>query len=170
MTLIDALMCVVLLRVGISWREQAPQVRVTSNGRPACENCGRELSKVKHHRPSGIGRACAPRCKPNKRAVDDGTITEAVPTQPAAKKPRRTKSDPGKDTVLLTATRTRPHRITAPKPSPPAPKPRRVKPSVDPIDPMALLDAAHARRMALLAAESKITVEFQDSGSSTVDV
>ena len=34
-----------------------------------CVLCQRDLSKVKHHRAHGLGRACTPRCKPSKHAV-----------------------------------------------------------------------------------------------------
>ena len=78
---------------------------------------------------------------------------------PAVRSHKRAKSDPGEE-IFLTATRTRPHRITAPKPPPPTPKPRISKPTVDV---SALLDAAHARRMALIEAEKS------GSGSSAVN-
>jgi hypothetical protein len=64
--LIDAPVCVVSLCVDAPRRDLALTPRRTSTGRAACELCGRELSKVKHHRPHGAGRACTPRCKPLK--------------------------------------------------------------------------------------------------------
>lgn len=121
------------------------RARRDNAGRLLCELCGRQLAKVKHHRAHGSGRACTPRCKPLKRTIENDAIK-----QPSAfRAPKRAKSDPGEE-IALTATRTRPHRITAPKPPPPTPKPRRSEPV---IDVSALLDQAHARRMALIAAE-----------------
>jgi hypothetical protein len=72
------------------------------------------------------------------------------------KKQRRSMSDPGQP-LPIASTRLR---IRASKPPQPAPKPRLVKPAVDPVDPMALLNAAHARRMALLEEESTIGLSF----------
>lgn len=39
-----------------------------------CEKCGQRLSRVKHHRAHGLGRACHPQCKPSKRAVDNAVV------------------------------------------------------------------------------------------------
>jgi hypothetical protein len=78
-----------------------------------------------------------------------------------AKKQRRTKSDPGQP-LPITSTRLR---IRASKPPPPTPKPRTVKPIVDV---SSLLDAAHARRMALIEAEQGGTVSPATNGSAVV--
>ena len=120
-----------------------------------CELCGRRLTKVKYTHPHAPGAACHPRCKPRNRAVHADAVKEPSAVRPL----KRAKSDPGEE-IPLTATRTRPHRITAPKPPAPITKPRSSKP---PIDTMALLDATHARRIALLSAETKIILEVDDS-------
>jgi hypothetical protein len=90
LVLIDAPVCVV------SWCVDAPRVsvgptpRVDPIGKPACELCGRRLSKVKHHRPHDNGRACSPRCKPFKH---DSDATSLPATVPAALSHHRTQPD-----------------------------------------------------------------------------
>jgi hypothetical protein len=109
-----------------------------------CEHCGIRLNRIKHTRAHGPGRVCHPRCKGIKHTIEE----RAASSEPAKKKQRRTNSDPGQP-LPITSTRLR---IRAPKP-PPTIEPRLMKPTVDPVDPMALLEAAHARRMALLEAQ-----------------
>jgi hypothetical protein len=123
-----------------------------------CVECQRDTARVPKWVACSGGRKCAPRCRVRVfSATDDAAV--AATAAPAAKKPRRAKSDTGQE-ILLTAARTRPHRITAPKPLPPTSKPRISKPTVDV---SSLLDQAHARRMALIAAE-------QQSATSATDI
>ena len=150
--------------VDLSLSHSVPGPRVTSFGRPACEKCGIRLSLVKHHRPDGRGRACAPRCKPSKHALESVREQRPQSTERPAKKQRRTNSDPGQP-LPIASTRLR---VRAPKPPPPTTKPRLVKHTVDPVDLMALLDATHARRMALLEAERNGTGSYVTNGSAVV--
>jgi hypothetical protein len=161
--IVFALTCSVV-GIEISQREHAPAPRVTSNGRAACQLCGRELSKVNHHRPSGPGRACAPRCKPQKHTLERVEEQRSHSTERPAKKQRRSKSDPGQP-LPIASTRLR---IRAPKPPPPTTKPRIMKPSINPVDPMALLEAAHARRVALLEEETNRAGSSTPNASSVV--
>lgn len=134
--------------------QRCAQPKTDGNRNQLCEKCNRRLSTVKHHREYGSGRACHPRCKPSKRAVEDDARQPPLHVRSI----KRAKSDLGEQ-IALTATRTRPHRITAPKPPPPTPKPRKTKPTADVLT---LLDQTHARRMALLAEESKIILSVDD--------
>jgi hypothetical protein len=84
----------------------------------------------------------------------------AASSEPAKKKQRRTKSDPGQPQAQTLPNTTTRLRIRAPKPPPPATKPRTMKPSIDSVDPMALLEAAHARRLELLQQESTVGLSF----------
>jgi ribosomal protein L34E len=153
LALIDAHVSGACWCVGVPFVSPRPVARVDSVGKPACEICGRRLADVKHHRPHRPGRACAPRCKPSKHALEPVEEQRPHSTERPAKKQRRTKSDPGQP-LPIASTRLR---IRAPKPPPPAPKPRPVRPFIDPI---ALLDAAHAHRMALMEAESTVGLSF----------
>jgi hypothetical protein len=98
-------------------------------------------------------------------------VRSASPTpteEPPTKKQRRTKSDPGQqqEQILpITATRLR---VRAPKPPPPTTKPRLIKSSINPVDPMALLEAAHARRIALLEEEKNRAGSSTPNASSVV--
>ncbi len=105
----------------------AKAVKRPFKGGYACQTCIRRLERLS-------GEADTPRADSPPRPI---------------KKQRRTKSDPGQPLLLIATTRLR---IRAPKPPPPHPRPRPVKPLIDPI---ALLDAAHARRKALIAAEQQ---------------
>lgn len=127
--------------------DTSPAPRRTPDGHAACELCGRQLTKVKHHRSHQPGRACHPRCKPSKRSIDNTLAVQP----PAARPIKRAKSDPGEQ-IAVAATRTLRHRIAAPKPPAPKPKPRIARSA---IDVSALLDQTHARRMALIAAEQQ---------------
>lgn len=114
-SLVDAPVCCTLLCVAISRATIGARPRVDPDGQLACERCGRRLNKVKHHRPHGIGRACAPRCNPIKRHSDDAhasvradsassssaTASTSVVDRPE-KRVRRAKSDPGEQTAVTT--------------------------------------------------------------------
>ena len=161
--LIDVPMYCAYCCVGAPFPPVSSAPKRTADGMPACENCGRQLSKVKYTHPHEPGRACHPRCKSSKRTVNDVTVKQP----PAARSHKRAKSDPGEE-IPLTATRTRPHRITAPRTPAPTPKPRLVKSSGAPVDPMTLLDAAHARRMALIEADKNGAGSSATNGSAVV--
>ena len=87
------------LWVGAPWRDVAPAPARTTGNKPACELCGRELSKVKHHHPHGVGRACAPRCKPSKQAFNH----DASEPQTVVRSHKRARSDPGQLLPAATA-------------------------------------------------------------------
>jgi hypothetical protein len=164
---LDSCVCVLTLCGAESLASACAGLR-DADGQRLCERgCGRRLSRVAVHRPLGAGRACHPECKQKTHQLNDGEARGASDARPA-KKQRRTKSDPGQpqeQTLPITSTRLR---IRAPKPPPSATKPRIVKPTVDLVDPMALLDAAHARRMALLQAEKNGTGSSATNGSAVV--
>jgi hypothetical protein len=156
LTSIDAPVCALSLCAGGPRATLGAGPRRDSDGQPACEMCGTRLSKVKHHRPHGVGRKCAPRCKPQKRSADDSReIGMVVPPAQPTKKQRRTRSDPGQQQTLNTPTLTRTKRVRATKPNPPRPVASKKTRSEAEIS--ALLDATHARRMAILEAEAKAT-------------
>ena len=119
----------------------SPLPRQPVDGHAACERCGRQLSKVKHHRPHGVGRACAPRCKEVKRSLD------AEKAQlPAAHKPKkqRTASDPC-ELPAHSAAPTLTRRVNAPEPASTSKKQYNTR-REEQI--MRMLDETHARRMA----------------------
>jgi hypothetical protein len=147
LVLIDTLVCGVMYEGGIPLVLGGTGTPRMDGKHQLCEKCGERLNRVKQHRAYGPGRACNPRCKSVKRAIED----DALKQPSAVRSHKRARSDPGEQ-IILTATRTRPHRITAPKPPPPTSKLRISKPT---IDVSSLLDQAHARRMALLATEQQ---------------
>ena len=161
MTLINAPFMCASLCVGAPSAGECLKARVNDYGQQLCEICGIRLNKVKHHRPHGAGRVCHPQCKPNKRAVDDtGLLLQQRNSLLLRNHAEQSQIQVriqyySQQHVLVHIASLHPNHHH------PLPNHVGVKPSVDPIDPMALLDAAHARRMALLAAETKITVEFQ---------
>jgi hypothetical protein len=125
--------------------------RVDSVGKQCCELCGRRLSKVQHHRPHGVGRACHPRCHDFKSAANDATSTVPSPSAAAApnnrlpKRKRRAQSDPGQPPVFT------PNRLRVRAPKPPA-QDRKKQKQERQAAVLALLEETHARRMAALAA------------------
>ena len=161
--LIDAPMCGAYCCAGAPLAFSRAVARVDSAGRPACELCRRRLADVKHHRPCGVGRACAPRCKPLGAPID-GAARPAV-AAPAAgphqSRKRRATSDPG-EPLNLTRLRTR-----APRPATiPTVKTARVQPT--PVDATLLLDQAHTRRLALTAAEENLGSHCVSNASAFV--
>ena len=76
--LIDAPVCALLLCTGAPSGLPRAGPRRDASRNQLCENCSRQLSKVKHHRSSGVGRACNPRCHGSARAI------AAVATAPIA--------------------------------------------------------------------------------------
>jgi hypothetical protein len=105
-----------LLSVGALLVQRGAGPRMDGHRNQLCELCGQRLSRVKHTREYGAGRACHPRCKLSKRAADEAAgAAPAVTAAPKGKK-RRAASDPGEAPVN--------------KPSPrPQPTTRRVIPS-----------------------------------------
>jgi hypothetical protein len=155
--LIYAYLSCVPLYVGGALLSATAAARTTSAGLPACEKCGRELNKVKHHRPYGDGRACSPRCKavskpthalePNSNATD-AAVAAAVTAEPKQKKKRRrADSDPGEQPTVI-AISPRQLRVRAIKgPQPDRNKHKKEKEAMI----LAQLDETHQRRLAALA-------------------
>ena len=85
-------MCGASLRVGAPRVSVGLSSRVDAAGKPACELCGRRLSKVKHHRPYGAGRACQKHALPEK---PPSSVTVALPSAPLRSHKRKAASDPG---------------------------------------------------------------------------
>ena len=102
-------MCGASLCVGAPRVSLGSGPRVDSSGWPACELCGRRLSKVKHHRAHGAGRACHPQCKPKKRAIE-----EEDEVQPPCKRPARAASDPGEHAFAVQQSSTRRVSVSGP--------------------------------------------------------
>jgi hypothetical protein len=72
LVLIDAPVCALLLCVGAPLPINAMPARTVASGAAACENCGRQLSKVKHHRPYGVGRAW------KKHSIAEGLVLSLI--------------------------------------------------------------------------------------------
>ena len=133
--------CFVMLRVPVGLAPAGASARVDPDGQPACELCGRRLSRVKHVHRHGPGHACHPRCKGKQQQSAPAAAAAAVPRQP---RKRRAESDPGQLQAAPTLTR----RVTPPKPAPALKKQRtRQEERI-----MQQLDETHARRMAAEAA------------------
>ena len=141
-----------------SLREQAAGLPRAPSRQSRCVHCNRDLSKQARDKPAPGGRACNPRCRGTRRQLEERAASAERP----AKKHHRIKSDPGQP-LFIASIRLR---IRAPKPPPPKLKPRHLKPSIDHVDPMALLEVAHARRMALLEAEQNGTGSSATNGSA----
>lgn len=136
-----------LLCVGAPLVCSRPTARVDSAGKSACELCGRRLADVKHHRPHGAGRACAPRCKGPQRSGEP--VAAAAVQPPKQSRKRRTVSDPGESPEPAAATTAHTRRIAAPAPTSTSRKQYSTR-REEQI--MRLLDETHARRMAAEAA------------------
>jgi hypothetical protein len=145
LTLIDAPVCCALLSVGVPRVQEGAQPRTDGQRNQLCELCGCRLSKVKHTKPHPPGRACKHGCKQRSNEADAAGINVAAEPRPSKK--RRAASDPG-EPLNLTRLRIRAPPVDT---SPPPPKKAR---SVIPADVSSLLDQAHERRLALLAAEA----------------
>jgi len=136
--------------------EESPAIacdvpRVDSSGEPACEECGRRLRGVKHHRPHGIGRACAPRCKQKRLLADHIASAAAAVPQPKPSRKRRATSDPGESPEPATSQAVT-RRVIAPEPASTSKKQYNTR-REEQI--MRLLDETHARRMAAEAAAQR---------------
>jgi len=140
---------VLLLYVAISLVSGGSRAaRVDSAGWPACELCGRRLSRVTHHRAHGLGRACHPRCKAREQPHKGEAASVAASAPPVTPRKRRAQSDPG-ELPAVTASPARTRRITAAQPAPISKK-QRAEQREERI--MRLLEETHARRMAAEAA------------------
>lgn len=141
--LIDAPMSCVCCHAAALQHFEALSARRTDSGKPACELCGRQLGKVKHHRPHGLGRACAPQCKQKKQPMEcRAAIAAAV--APVATRKRRATSDPGESPEPATSQAVT-RRVIAPEPASTSKKQYNTR-REEQI--MRLLDETHARRMA----------------------
>ena len=174
-SLIDAPVCCALLCVGAPL-VAAGSPRMDASGlNQLCELCSTRISRVKHHRAHGPGRACHPRCKTLKRsaddaptsAQDDSSLATAAAAAAAAaaerpkKKTRRARSDPGEKEEVQTHTRLR-ARADAVKKKPPLQATRRNPPSL--LSSSSSLDEIHARRLAFLAS---VAASSSSSSSSS---
>ena len=151
-----------LLCIGALLQHAAATARQTAYGEPACERCGRQLARIKHHRAHGSGRVCHPRCKPLARAesVAGAAAAAAVATPAAAaaahtakqSRKRRAQSDPG-ESPPAQRTRTLPPALTR-RVSPPKPAPEKEERRITREEARVsrLLDETVARREAWLAA------------------
>jgi hypothetical protein len=161
LSLIDAHVCCVLLCVGAPLVCSGPGVRRDSAGKQICELCPARISRVKHHRPHGVGRACAPRCKPIKRHSDDAQAyvrADSASSSSAAassttvadrpeKRARRAKSDPGEQQVQTnTRLRARTYAPNAPTSSAQTPHTKSARSSSS-----SSLSLDETRRLAFLA-------------------
>jgi hypothetical protein len=148
----DTLIFSLLVARGYSLVQGGARPKFDSHRNQLCELCLARLNRTKgkpySYPPGLICHSCY-----------DELHEENAPKRPASADPspkpkrvrRETKSDPG-ETQNLTRLRTR-----APRPTTiPAVKKARVQ--ATPTDISALLDQTHARRMALLSAESKVVL------------
>jgi hypothetical protein len=158
-----------LLCVRVSVPLVSPTPRKTADGHAACELCGRQLSKVKHHRPHGPGRACAPQCKQKRPSAGNFAAAAAAvvpPTKPSRK--RRAQSDPG-ESPEPAASQALTRRINAPESTPTSKKQYNTR-REEQI--MRLLDETHARRMAAekaAAADADADAAQENEGRLTLD-
>lgn len=163
--LIDAPVCGAYCCAGAPWGGEGLSPRRNVAGKQLCETCGTRLDKVKHTHPHGPGRACHPRCKPSKHAVDDAArpaVAAAPAADPRPSRKRRAASDPG-EPLNLTRLCTR----EPPPTSIPPVKKTRVQSA--PVDISLLLDQTHARRLALIASEEKSCCPHSAlNGSATI--
>jgi hypothetical protein len=158
---LDLPLCALMFGEGLAWRHSEANDSPIRVRKYRCIRCNRDVSKVKTTRGTGTNQACHPECRPKKHQLDECAATEERP----AKKHRRSKSDPGQPQQQQLPIASSRLRVRAPKPPPLAPNLRPVKPC---IDPMALLDAAHARRIALMEAEKNGTGSSAPNASAVV--
>lgn len=139
------------LCVGVPVPLVSPAPRKTADGHAACERCGRQLSKVKHHHRHGPGHACHPRCKPREQPLKDeaAPVAAAAPPLKQSRK-RRAQSDPG-ESPEPTAPQALTRRVTPPQPASTSRKQYNTR-REEQI--MRLLDETVARRMAAEEADA----------------
>ncbi len=155
-----------LLCIGELQQFAARAARQTASGLPACELCGRQLGKVKHKHKHGAGHACHPRCKPLRSATPSSAAPAAATaaSSPAPSPPRKRKhradSDPGQQSEHTVGRL----RVRATRPLGPDKKKQKQEKEAAI---SALLDAAHARRVAAMAL---LEVAGASSSSASTDV
>jgi len=137
------------LYAGISVPPVSPAPRQTADGHAACELCGRQLSKVKHHHRCGPGHACHPRCKQRGQPVRNQQVPVTATAPAVTPRKRRATSDPG-ELPKQPAVQALTHRVTAAEPASASKKQYNTR-REEQI--MRLLDETHARRMAAEAAD-----------------
>jgi hypothetical protein len=161
LVLIGAPMYVSHLHVGAPAVGACARAASTLERNSHCALCGRRLGSAKHKHSHGY--ACHPRCKgmsqPPKPPATPAAATPAAAHPP--RKRQRAESDPGQTQNLTRL------RIRAPRPATiPAIKKARVQ--ATPVDSSHLLDQAHARRMALIEAETNGTHAATVNASAVV--
>lgn len=144
-------------RMGALLATPGTAARVDSDGQPACEECGRRLSRCKgklHKHEKG--RICQ-QCYDDLRRSSSAS-SPPDPSAPPATLPRKRRavSDPGEPPAVLPqpSTRSITRRVALPRPVP-APKQPRIARSHEEL--MRLLDETVAVRMAYEAAEAGAT-------------
>jgi len=146
--------------VGVPRATLGAIARRDSDGQPACELCGRRLSKVKHTHRHGPGHACHPRCKARARPSKDEAVPVAAAVASVTPRKRRAASDPG-ELPAVAASPVRSRRIMPAKPAPLNKKQR-----ADKI--MRLLEETHARRMAAEAAVAQTAGAAAAAATATI--
>jgi len=126
--------------------------RTLPSGAPACEICGRQLTKVKHTHRHGPGHACHPRCKRHVQTDEHSAATASV-LPPKQSRKRRATSDPGQSPEPA-ASQSLTRRVTATEPSSSSKMQYNTRRG-ERI--MRLLEETHARRMAAEAAAGSLT-------------
>lgn len=147
-----ALVCATCCGVDALWSSEEFSARRDAAGRLLCENCGRQLAKIKHHRACGSGRACHPRCKAQKRAADnEAAEVSAAAAAPQARK-RRATSDPGEEQHPAAPACVKRHATTRRVTSPRSPAINQQRMTRRDAQVARLLEETHARRVAAAAA------------------
>jgi hypothetical protein len=124
-----------------------------------CTLCGKQIQAKQPDRPHGDGRAhdkCIKRLNRAATPLRTSEVPSSAATVMPPRKRRRTVSDPG-EAQNLSRLRTRAPRPTIIPPVKKAPF------KADPVDIAALLDQTVARRMALIEAETRVVLEFEES-------
>jgi hypothetical protein len=73
-------MCCASLCVGAPLVQSGAGPRIDEHRNQLCELCGSRLSRVKHHRPHGVGRACKKHSIPEKPSPATAPVANAAPT------------------------------------------------------------------------------------------
>lgn len=141
--------------------------RRDTDGQQICELCPARISRVKHHRPHGLGRACQKHAiikSASSAFVSDSDGAAASASASTASRPqrkrRRAESDPGEQSEH-TPGRLRVRAIKA------VVRDKKKQKQEKEAAITALLDAAHARRVAAMALEQLGVVGVLSSSSSS---
>lgn len=163
--LTNAPVCCASLCVCVGLATAGTLSRVDADGQPACERCGRRLSRVPHHRPFGAGRACVPRCKGEKRplAVPGSGSSSSSASSAAALAPRKRSRvlapAPG-ELEVQTGKRLRA------RPAKPVIPSKVQKGAEREAAALALLEVTHARRMLFLEEQRRQQTAAAESGTA----